>query len=75
MSTRLSRLQRREVEDLSDKIASAIDNITFLATCEYAFLDMDVKALWVELGGRVCECGQLAVHGSTMCGTCAAKML
>jgi hypothetical protein len=42
---------------------------------EIAYLDEEIRAMWRMLGGLVCDCGQLAVHGSTMCGTCAAKLL
>jgi len=42
---------------------------------EIAYLDEEIRAMWKMLGGLVCDCGQLAVMGSTMCGACAARML
>jgi len=42
---------------------------------EIASLDKEIRAMWKMLGGFVCDCGQLAVLGSTMCGTCAARLL
>jgi len=42
---------------------------------EIAYLDEEIRAMWRMLGGLVCDCGQLAVMGSTMCGACAARLL
>lgn len=55
--------------------ASSTKRLTKAQVAEIAYLDEEIRAMWQMLGGLVCDCGQLAVMGSTMCGACAVRVL